>query len=95
MKSELFAIWDAAAERYIEPFPAPTIAIALRGFQEACETDGHQFRKFPEDYALFHIGSFDQELGELIPMTARKLALAGSFVHGGQIDLVTELESEA
>jgi len=79
MKTELFAIFDAAAERYIDPFPAPTLQVAIRGFQEACESDGHQFKKFPEDYALYHIGEFDAELGVLTGFEARKIAMASSF----------------
>ncbi len=89
---ELFAIMDAAAERYIEPFCGSTMQVAIRGFQEACTTEGHQFRKFPEDYSLWHVGSFDPELGVLEAVTPRKIAMASSFVHGAQIDLVEDIE---
>ena len=63
MRYELFSVYDMAAEMYVEPFCAPTVQVALRGFQEACTTEGHQFRKFPEDYALYHVASYDGELG--------------------------------
>jgi len=92
MNTELFSAHDAAADIFMDPFPAPTLDFAIRGFREACETEGHQFHKFPEDYALFHIGSFDAELGVLTPLTARKIAMASSYVHGGQIDLVSDIE---
>lgn len=80
MNTELFAIFDTAAGIFIDPFCAPTLEFALRGFREACETDGHQFRKFPEDYALYHIGSFDVTLGELLPIVTTKVAIASNFV---------------
>ncbi len=80
MKHELFAVFDAAAVRFLEIFCAPTLEFAIRGFKEACGTDGHQFSKFPEDYSLFHVGTFDAELGAIEPMTAHKIAVAASFV---------------
>jgi len=89
---ELFAIFDSAAERYIEPFPGSTLEVAIRGFREACEKEGHQFHKFPEDYSLFHVGSFDPELGVISGLTPRKIAQATQFVHGVP---QLELENEA
>lgn len=83
MNIELFAIFDSAAERYIEPFCGSTIGVALRGFQEACEKEGHQFNKFPEDYALYHVGSFDADLGVLTPIPAHKIAQASSYINRG------------
>jgi len=90
MNIELFSVYNQAAERFIDPFPAPTIEFAIRGFREACTTDDHQFQKFPEDYALYHVGSFDVTLGELHPLKARKIANATSFVHGAQLDIEDE-----
>lgn len=84
---ELFSILDAAAERYMDPFCAPTIEFAIRGFKEACSIKDHQFSKFPEDYSLFHIGTFDPELCQIDPCIAKKIAVASSFVHGGQLDI--------
>ncbi len=75
----LFAIYDAAAKRYIEPFCADTHEVAIRGFRQACEKEGHQFNRFPEDYSLSHVGSFDPELGVLEPAPATKIAMASSF----------------
>lgn len=93
MKIELFAVLDGAAERFLEIFCAPTIEFAIRGFREACAKDGHQFRKFPEDFALFHVGTFDCELGAIEPKTAHKIAMATSFVHEGpQLDQGAEVQ---
>ncbi len=86
MKVEIFSVFDSAATRYMDPFTAPTIEFALRGFREACCREDHQFRKFPQDYALYHVGSFDAELGVIKSMEARKVANASSML-GPQIDL--------
>ncbi len=82
--NELFTVYDLAARRYLEPFFGPTVEFGIRGFKEACETEGHQFAKFPEDYALYHVGSFDPELGELKgKKEAHKIASASQFVQHG------------
>ena len=47
MITELFAVFDLAAKRFMDPFPGPTVEFALRGFKEACETEGHQFQNQP------------------------------------------------
>ena len=80
MKNEIFTVLDQAMERFMEPFFAVTVRDALRGFGDVCVTEGHQFQKFPEDYALYHIGEFNPETGELKPMKPRKVANATNYV---------------
>lgn len=77
MISEITAVYDAKAERFIELVQTPTTGVALRSFQEAVNTDGTDFAKYAEDYTLFHLGSFDHETGSVIPLnTPESLALA-------------------
>ncbi len=77
----LFSVWDMAAKRYMDPFCAPTIEFAIRGFREACTTDGHQMQKFPEDYVLYHVGEFCAETGQLAAVPISKIAMAASYVN--------------
>lgn len=79
MTTEMFSVWDAAAMRYMDPFPAPTLEFALRGFREACTTPDHQFNKYPEDYVLYHVGTFFGETGHFEELEPRKIAMANSF----------------
>lgn len=80
MRLQAFSVFDSAANLFLEPFWAPTIEVAIRGFREAVTREGHQFQKFPEDYTLFHLGEFDQERGELVPATPRSLGVAITFL---------------
>lgn len=81
MKTGLFTVFDNAANRFLEPFPAETVEVAIRSFREIVNTDGHQFNKFPQDYTLFHVGVFDQELGTIDAFdTPRSLGLAITFL---------------
>jgi len=76
-----FTVYDSAARRYLEPFFAETVEVAIRMFRTLCNRPEHQFAKFPEDYALFHIGSFSQETGMLESFVApHSLGVAIQFV---------------
>lgn len=65
MPTNLFCVYDSAAARYLDPFVAPTQEVAMRGFRQAVNTDGHVFNEYPGDYTLFHVGSFNAENGLL------------------------------
>ena len=76
----VFTVRDAVADRFLEPFFLPNEGTARRSFSEAVNSPGHQFNKYPEDYALYVIGSFDEEAGVLTPCEARKLVNAGNVL---------------
>lgn len=80
MLTQLFTVYDTAADRFLDPFCAPTVEFAIRGFREAVNTQGHQFNKFPQDYTLFHVGEFDPENGALTDFAARSLGVAITFI---------------
>lgn len=65
MTRMLFTVFDSAARAYLQPFFSSTVEEAIRSFREAVNTEGHQFNKFPEDYALYCVGEFDQATGVL------------------------------
>lgn len=79
MMTEIFTVFDLATKAYMEPFFAPTVDFAIRSFSEACTTAGHQFAKYPADYALYHVGTFDMASGELQGFDARRVAVANAF----------------
>lgn len=79
MHTQLFSVYDSAAHRYLDPFPAPTIEFAIRGFRQAVNTPEHQFNQFPEDYTLFHVGEFNPEDGLLTITGPTSLGVAITF----------------
>lgn len=86
METNVFTVYDSAAGLYLEPFHAPSIEFAVRGFREAVNKPDHQFNKFPEDYTLFHIGTFDPQSGVLNPLTPRSLGVAITFIRRLEVD---------
>lgn len=79
MKLQAFSVYDSAAKRFAMPFFADTIEVALRMFRALVNSGDSQVSKYPEDYTLFHIGEFDQELGEVRPSSPRSLGVAITF----------------
>lgn len=76
----IFSVFDSAAGAFLDPFHAQTTEVAMRMMREICNRPDHQFSKYPEDYTLFEIGSFDPQTGVLEPLaTPHPLGLALSF----------------
>ena len=63
MKQTCFSIYDEKAKAFLPPFFLPNEGMALRTFSDCCNSDTHQFGVHPEDYALYKIGTFDDEKG--------------------------------
>jgi len=83
MINEMFTIYDGKAEAYLPPFFLHQIAMASRVFSDCINSKDHQFSKHPEDYTLFHIGSFDDNTAKITSFTAVSL--------GNGVELVESL----
>lgn len=81
MNRYFFSVFDSAAKMFMDPFMAPTVEFAIRGFREAVNRKDHQFNKFPGDYTLFIVGEFDPERAQLIPQEPASLGVALTFVN--------------
>lgn len=79
MNVQCFTVFDSAARRFLEPFHAETVEVALRMFRTLVEKENHQFNRFPEDYTLFHIGEFDAVTGKYLPIEPVSLGVAVMF----------------
>lgn len=60
MDMKVFTVFDSAVGAYLQPFFMRSKGEAIRGFGELVNDKTHQFGKYPADYQLFEIGSFDQ-----------------------------------
>lgn len=64
MKHLVFSIHDVKAGAFLPPFILPRSEMAARVFSDCINSEDHQFGKHPEDYTLFRLGWFDDELAE-------------------------------
>ena len=75
-----YAVRDMKAEAFMLPFFVPTDGLALRSFTDAANDAQTNMCKWPDDFALFHIGSYDDGTGLLEALPApRNMGLASQF----------------
>jgi len=74
MEYHVYTVHDSKAEAYLQPFFFKNDAVALRGFKQLVNQDGHQFNTNPEDYTLVVIGEYDETIGVLKSTDHRAIA---------------------
>lgn len=67
MIHSVFSVYDQKAGAHLPPFVLPRVEMAQRVFADCCNSNDHQFSKHPEDYSLWHHGSWDDANGGFIP----------------------------
>jgi len=65
MLLKIFTIYDSKTEAYMSPFFNQSTGGALRSFEEACRDENSTFHKYPSDFTLFEIGSFDDNTAQI------------------------------
>lgn len=85
-----FSVYDSKAKLYSHTTMAINITVALRAFQYAANTEGHEFNTYPGDFTLFQTGTFNEETGKTTDLeTHRNLGLALHFVQAAPIAVPT------
>lgn len=66
MKQNVYTIKDAKSGTFATPFFSINDATATRSFQQAANDQNTTINQFPEDYALYKLGEFNDESAEFI-----------------------------
>lgn len=56
---KVFSVYDSKVENYFKPFYESTKGSAIRAFTEIARDKDSQIGKYPEDFSLFELGSYD------------------------------------
>ena len=80
MKLVVFSIYDKAVGAYMRPFFMQSEGQALRAFMDDVVSAESVVAKHPEDYALFRIGTWTDDLGALEAEEPRCIARAHELV---------------
>lgn len=79
---QIFSVFDSKAAAFTQPFFSHNLVTGIRAFSDVCQDASHTFAKHPEDFSLFHLGSFDDQSGLLEPFAApENLGLARQFTN--------------
>ncbi len=79
---KVFSVFDVKAAAYGQPMFMPSNGIALRTFGEVCLNPESPMFKYPEDFALYEVGSWDPSSGVLTTMNPVHLVSAASILAG-------------
>lgn len=60
MNMKIFSVYDSKVEAYMQPFFMQSKGAAIRGYTELVNDPNHSFGKYPGDFTLFELGSFDE-----------------------------------
>lgn len=98
----IFSVKDGKAEAYITPFFLPNTEMAIRTFGASCSDKQHTFGLYPQDFHLYHLGTFDMltcSFKSIPPkllitgIEAKKLFKAQYITSEEQKDLLDELNN--
>lgn len=62
---KLFCMYDSKASFFMQPFPENSTVSALRGFDLAVNGKDSIFSRYPDDFCLMELGTFDQQTGQI------------------------------
>lgn len=80
MNLKVFAILDTKANTFNVPFFMRSTGEAIRAFTDLANDPQSMVFKHPDDFRLFHIGEFDQELAQFdVPPKPVPLGTGGEF----------------
>lgn len=78
---KVFTVHDSKASAYLPPFYMRNSGEAIRAFETTAKDPSTQFNKYPKDFTLFEIGSWDEENGQITMLQHPKLLInAAEFI---------------
>lgn len=82
IEKQVFTVYDSAAKAFLDPFFEGTIEQAIRRFRSTVNhPEPSLMSQYPEDYTLFHMGSFNVETGRMLSLDApHSLGVAVTFI---------------
>lgn len=70
MLKQMFAVYDKKTKIFSNPWFSIRKEAAIRDFTYAANDPATEICRYANDYALFYIGSFNDETGEVLSLTS-------------------------
>lgn len=67
MLMQVYSVKDEVVDVFFQPFFAAHDIIAIRMFQAGLKREDNLLRNYPNDYALYRIGTWAEKTGKVIP----------------------------
>lgn len=78
-KKVLVSVYDKVACLYFPVMTEINLEVAVRNFREGAKKNP-QIGAFPSDYELHHVGYFDDETGQVLPVSSNVLETGNHIV---------------
>lgn len=73
MEYRVYTIRDNKADAYLQPFFMPNYEVAARAISDCVGDVSHNFHVHAQDFALYELGTFDDQTGEITSQPATHL----------------------
>lgn len=83
MKKNLYSVYDCVSCLFDTPFSAVNHLSAIRAFRDTAMHPDSFISQHPSDFELYFLGTFDAEVGSLIPANRVVLARGDDKVERG------------
>ncbi|QXP08374.1 MAG: nonstructural protein [Arizlama microvirus] len=93
MITHAYSIYDRKGLVYSPPFFAAQDGLAVRSFTDAANDPATTISRYPDDYVLYRVGSYDDASGSLLPATViQHIVDASALVRnrGRQLELIED-----
>lgn len=78
-KKVLVSVYDKVANLYFPIITEINLEVAIRNFREGARKNP-QIGAYPSDYELHHVGYFDDETGQVLPVSSNVLETGNHIV---------------
>lgn len=77
----VFTVFDEKAQAYSKIIGVhPTINVAIREFTIACQNPETMYNRFPGDYCLYHLGTYDERSGRITSFPEPRFVIRASEI---------------
>lgn len=76
----IYSVKDNQVDSYAAPFTSPTNGSALRAFADHVNDPGSMANKHPQDFALYHLGTFNDQEGTIIANMPQRIGTAAEYL---------------
>lgn len=91
MKLKLFSVYDSKTNTFSAPFGSPTTPAAVRTFHEMARDSQSFIGKWPEDYTLFFLGSFEDSTAGFQLDGPERLVKASELLAGDASEVAADV----
>ena len=74
------SVFDKAVEAFSPVMCVPARGAAVRSFMDECNNSQSALSRHPADYALYEVGEFHEQSGQLVPYDPPRLLCNGQDV---------------